>query len=217
MARAPTLEAFLQRATAVRSPQKSGRVFATQASALTLHGKIRVLGIDPGSRFTGWGVIEIDGPRQTFIASGRVACADGPLPQRLRRILDEVALLIEEHRPDESAIEEVFMRRNIASALVLGHARGAALCALEGAKLPIAEYAPAQVKSAIVGNGRAEKTQVQHMVKLLLKLKEVPVSDAADALAIALCHAQVRNTLARTGEALRGSWSRPTGSSGSTP
>jgi crossover junction endodeoxyribonuclease RuvC len=209
MARAPTLEAFLARATAI-SPTPTRRSVSTpHPSPLTTHGKIRVLGVDPGSRFTGWGVIEIDGPRQSFVASGRIACAEGALPQRLRQILDELAQLIDEFHPDEAAIEEVFMRRNIASALVLGQARGAALCALAGAKLPIAEYAPAQIKSAIVGNGRAEKTQVQHMVKLLLKLRKAMTADAADALAIALCHAQVRSTLARTGEALRGSWSGP--------
>jgi crossover junction endodeoxyribonuclease RuvC len=217
MARAPTLEAFLQRATA-RTPIKAAAPGSVpSANSRSPSSRVRILGIDPGSRFTGWGVIEIDGPRQTFVASGRIACAEGALPQRLRQILDQLAQLIDEHRPDEAAIEEVFMRRNIASALVLGQARGAALCALAGAKLPIAEYAPAQIKSAIVGSGRAEKTQVQHMVRLLLKLREAMTADAADALAIALCHAQVRSTLARTGEALRGSWNRPPSKSGNTP
>lgn len=204
MARAPTLEAFLARATAVTAP----RGVANPGNE-SPRRRMRILGIDPGSRFTGWGVIEVDGPRQHWIASGRIACAEGSLPQRLHRILEELVWLIEQYCPDEAAIEEVFMRKNIASALVLGQARGAALCALAGAKLPIAEYAPAQIKSAIVGNGRAEKAQVQHMVRLLLKIREPLAADAADALAIALCHAQVRGTLSQTGEALRGTWSAP--------
>lgn len=209
MARAPTLEAFLARATAVTPTRPRSEAFPALSARARPRGPLRILGIDPGSRFTGWGVIEVDGPRQRWIASGRVACSEGPLPQRLHQILCELRRLIEEHRPDEAAIEEVFMRRNIASALVLGQARGAALCALAGAQLPIAEYAPAQIKSALVGNGRADKAQVEHMVRLLLKHREALVTDASDALAIALCHAQVGGTLARAGEALRGDWNRP--------
>ena len=169
---------------------------------------IRILGVDPGSRITGWGVIEIIGTRSLPIAHGRIRCEGSELPPRLLQIFTELGEVIREYQPQETAIEEVFVNRNIASALVLGQARGAAICALADAGLSVAEYAPAQIKSAVVGNGRAEKLQVQHMVKVLLNLREAVVADAADALAVALCHAHVRGTVVRTGEALRGAWGR---------
>jgi len=154
---------------------------------------VRILGVDPGSRVTGWGVVECSGPRSRWIAHGHIVCKDGaPLPQRLLRILRSLGEVIAEHQPHEAAIEQVFVRMNIGSSLVLGHARGAALCALAGADLVLAEYAPAQVKSAVVGNGRAEKAQIQHMVRVLLNLVEAPPADAADALAVALCHSRWR-------------------------
>jgi len=169
---------------------------------------IRILGIDPGSRITGWGVIEHSGNRSRCIDHGRIHLDDGELPERLLRIFTEVGQVIRDYQPQETAIEEVFVNCNVSSALVLGQARGAAICALASAGLPVAEYAPAQIKSAVVGSGRAEKQQVQHMIKVLLNLTETPPTDASDALAVAVCHAHVRGTVIKTGEALRGSWSR---------
>lgn len=168
---------------------------------------IRILGIDPGSRITGYGVIESDGPRQVWLAHGRIRCGDEAMPERLLQIFKELAEVIREYAPREAAIESVFVNRNVSSAIVLGQARGAAICALAHAGLSVAEYAPAQVKSAIVGQGRAEKAQVQHMVKALLKLREAPPADAADALAVALSHAQLRQApvVRGGGKAARGS------------
>jgi len=168
----------------------------------------RILGIDPGSRITGWGVIDVVGSRATHVDHGRIRCERGELPDRLAQIFAELGEVIRRHTPDEAAIEEVFVNRNVASALILGQARGAAICALASAGLKIAEYAPAQVKSAVVGTGRAEKTQVQHMVKVLLGLREAAEADAADALAVALCHGHVRGTIARAGDVVRGAWGR---------
>jgi len=154
---------------------------------------LRILGIDPGSRITGYGVIEVEGPRQRWLAHGQIRCGEGEMAQRLLQILNELGALIREYAPQEAAVESVFVKRNVSSAIVLGQARGAAICALAGAGLSLAEYAPAQIKSAIVGQGRAEKAQVQHMIKALLKLRQAPPADAADALAVALCHAQLRS------------------------
>lgn len=154
----------------------------------------RILGVDPGSRMLGYGIIETDGPRTLHLAHGRIACGDGPLPQRLALIFRALSGVIREHRPDQAAVEQVFVNRNIQSALTLGQARGAAICALAEQQLVIAEYAPAEIKRAIVGRGRAEKIQVQHMVRVLLRLDASPNEDAADALAVALCHAHVSAT-----------------------
>ncbi|MBL6750712.1 MAG: crossover junction endodeoxyribonuclease RuvC [Nevskia sp.] len=168
---------------------------------------VRILGVDPGSRITGYGVIEADGPRQRWLAHGRIRCEDGPLPERLLRIFAELGGVIRAYAPQESAVESVFVNRNVSSAIVLGQARGAAICALASARLCVVEYAPAQVKSAIVGQGRAGKSQVQHMVKALLGLQESPPADAADALAVALCHAHLRTALpARGGKVSGGRW-----------
>jgi crossover junction endodeoxyribonuclease RuvC len=168
---------------------------------------IRILGVDPGSRVTGYGLIEASAGRQQWLAHGRIRCEEGPLAERLLRIFSELGGVIREFAPQEAAVESVFVNRNVASAIVLGQARGAAICALASARLSLVEYAPAQVKSAIVGQGRAEKSQVQHMVKALLRLSEVPPTDAADALAVALCHAQLRNAPpARGGRTARGRW-----------
>jgi len=167
---------------------------------------LRILGIDPGSRITGYGVIEVEGPRQRWLAHGQIRCGDGPMTGRLLQILNELGALIREYAPQEAAVESVFVNRNVSSAIVLGQARGAAICALAGAGLSLAEYAPAQVKSAIVGQGRAEKTQVQHMIKALLKLRQAPPADAADALAVALCHAQLRSAPVRAGRSSGGRW-----------
>lgn len=160
-----------------------------------------ILGIDPGSRVTGYGLIESQGTRERYLASGAIRMRDTPLPERLATIFDGVGELIARHHPAELAIERVFMHRNAASALILGHARGAALLAGVRGRLPIHEYTPAEVKQAVTGNGRAAKGQVQEMVMLLLRLVERPGEDAADALAVALCHGRLRTTLARIPDA----------------
>lgn len=165
---------------------------------------VRVLGIDPGSRVTGWGVIDGDGRDSVHVASG-VIHAEGDLGPRLRTIFDGVSALIAEHRPAELAVEGVFIARNAGSALKLGQARGAAICAALADGLQLAEYAPREIKLAIVGSGGASKEQVQHMIRLLLKLPAIPSSDAADALAAALCHLHTRSTAAvLAGAARRG-------------
>ena len=168
---------------------------------------LRILGIDPGSRITGYGLVEVVGSRSTWLAHGRIRCGEGPLGQRLLQIHTELSAVIRQYRPQEAAVEAVFVRNNAASAIVLGQARGAAICALAAAGLELAEYAPAKIKSAIVGQGRAEKHQVQHMIKALLGLAEAPPADAADALAIALCHAHLRAAPGvRAGRGSRGRW-----------
>ncbi|MGQ0529323.1 MAG: crossover junction endodeoxyribonuclease RuvC [Panacagrimonas sp.] len=168
---------------------------------------VRILGVDPGSRFTGYGLIESEHGRSRLIAAGRLDVRAGDMPQRLLAVLTGLSDVIRQFAPEEAAVEETFVNRvNAASALVLGQARGAAICACAQAGLAISEYAAAQVKLAIVGNGRADKDQVAHMVRVLLNTREDFVSDAADALAVALTHAHVRTTRARTGDALRRAW-----------
>lgn len=172
-----------------------------------MSGSVRILGIDPGSRYTGYGLIEVVASKSRHLGSGRIDATRGEMPQRLLTILNGLSEVIREFAPEEVAIEETFVNRvNAASALVLGQARGAAICAAAQAGLPVAEYAAAQVKVAIAGHGRAEKEQVQHMVKVLLNLREKLVSDASDALAVALTHAHVRSTRLRTGIALSKAW-----------
>jgi crossover junction endodeoxyribonuclease RuvC len=152
----------------------------------------RILGIDPGSRATGYGVIEIEGNRLRHVADGCITPGGGEHADKLRRIFEQIAAVIRQHLPSEVAIERVFMHRNADSALKLGQARGAAIvaCALDG--LPLFEYSANQVKQATVGRGHAEKRQIQHMVKVLLNLPRAPQADAADALAAAICHAHFR-------------------------
>ncbi|MGB0955644.1 MAG: crossover junction endodeoxyribonuclease RuvC [Panacagrimonas sp.] len=165
---------------------------------------LRILGIDPGSRYTGWGIIDVAGQKQQCIDMGRIDARQGEMPQRLHTIVSGLAAVIAEQRPNEVAIEETFVNRvNAASALVLGQARGAAICAVAQAQLPMAEYAAAQVKLAVCGHGRADKLQVKQMVRVLLNLQGKLISDAADALAVALTHAQVRQTRRRAGQRLR--------------
>ena len=152
---------------------------------------MRVLGIDSGSRATGYGVIDIDGAECVFVDCGviRVKPADA-LSLRLRVIHERVVEVIQELRPDAAAIESVFHSANVQSALKLGHARGVCIHAAAAANLPVYEYSPAEVKCAVTGYGRAEKPQVQQMVRALLKLVDWPNSyDASDALAVAICHA----------------------------
>lgn len=168
---------------------------------------MRILGVDPGSRFTGYGLIETDQGRSRLVAAGRLDVREGEMPARLLAVLQGLSGVIAEHAPQEAAVEETFVNRvNAASALVLGQARGAAICACAQAGLPVSEYAAAQVKLAIAGNGRADKDQVAHMVRVLLNTREDFVTDAADALAVALTHAHVRTTRQRTGDALRRAW-----------
>ncbi|MBE7460974.1 MAG: crossover junction endodeoxyribonuclease RuvC [Rhodocyclaceae bacterium] len=151
---------------------------------------MRILGIDPGLRITGFGIIEKAGSRLAYVASGCVKTPeDGSLPLRLKTILGGLREVIAEHRPQQIAVEIVFVNVNPQSTLLLGQARGAAICAAVDADLPIAEYTALQVKQSVVGNGHAAKEQVQHMVRRLLALPGDPRPDAADALACAICHA----------------------------
>ena len=148
----------------------------------------RILGIDPGSRKTGFGVLDFAGDEASYVASGVVTSADGAFPDRLRQIFTAVGDIVREYRPDVVAVESVFMHKNAGSALKLGHARSAALCATFEFDVDVYEYAPREIKQAIVGTGAATKQQVQHMVISLLRLDAAPSLDAADALAAALCH-----------------------------
>jgi len=158
-----------------------------------------ILGIDPGSRTTGFGVIENQANRLRYIDSGNIRVSGDSLPQRLGCIFNEIENVIQVHRPQQMSIENVFMARNPDSALKLGQARGAAICAAYRAGLEIAEYAPREIKQAIVGSGAANKEQVQHMVKRLLGIRRQLKADEADGLAIAICHAQFYATHQKTG------------------
>lgn len=161
-----------------------------------------VIGIDPGSRFTGYGIIADSKGNQTCIAHGRIAVKGKTTADRLFYIYSELQQLMSMHKPDELAIEQVFFHRNAQSALKLGQARGATMVAAASLAIPVAEYSPKQIKQAAVGYGSADKTQVQHMVRALLKLKETPEVDAADALAIAICHCQTRRLARKISEAV---------------
>ena len=160
-----------------------------------------LLGIDPGSRHTGYGVIEQVGNRTTVIDFGTISTTGADMAPRLGTIFAGLCEVMSTHQPEEVSIEKVFMARNPDSALKLGQARGAAITAVVQSGVPVFEYSARQVKQAVVGRGGAEKGQVAEMVKLLLKLEKRPQEDAADALAIALCHAHTRVSLARMGGA----------------
>jgi len=147
-----------------------------------------ILGIDPGSRITGFGVVEMNGRQLRYVASGCIRVQDGILADKLKQIFDCIAEVVETYKPTEAAIEQVFMARNADSALKLGQARGAAMVAMANHALTVAEYSARQVKQSVVGKGGADKSQVQHMVTQLLKLDKTPQADAADALAVAICH-----------------------------
>ena len=151
--------------------------------------KIRILGIDPGLRITGFGIIDKDGSALTYVSSGCIKTQDETLPLRLKLILDNLSEVIVQYRPDQVVIEQVFVNVNPKSTLLLGQARGAAICAAVLNELDVAEYTALQIKQAVVGNGHAKKEQVQEMVVRLLKLAGKPSTDAADALAGAICHA----------------------------
>ena len=148
----------------------------------------RILGIDPGSRKTGFGVLDFADNKPRYVTSGTVRSAGGSFPERLKQIYSSVREIVSEYEPDIVAIESVFMHRNAGSALKLGQARSAALCATFEFDVEVFEYAPREIKQAIVGTGAASKQQVQHMIVRLLRLDGAPAEDAADALAAALCH-----------------------------
>jgi crossover junction endodeoxyribonuclease RuvC len=158
---------------------------------------LRILGIDPGSRFTGVGLIEVRGDQVRALHHAVIRAGSGDFPERLGLIFNGVRDLVSAHRPHVAAVETVFVSRNAASAIKLGQARGAAVCAVIDAGVEVAEYAPRAVKQALVGRGGADKGQVQHMVRVLLGLKEALPEDASDALAVALCHHHTRGTLQR--------------------
>ncbi|MGR9115648.1 MAG: crossover junction endodeoxyribonuclease RuvC [Gammaproteobacteria bacterium] len=162
----------------------------------------RILGIDPGSRITGYGVIEESLGGAKYIASGVIRVNAEYFPDRLKQIYESLVKVVELYCPEQMAIEQVFMHKNADSALKLGQARGAAICAVQVAGLPVYEYAARQVKQALVGKGNAEKNQVQHMVKILLGIQGELQIDASDALGICLCHAHYQQTGRRLG--LRG-------------
>lgn len=166
---------------------------------------IRILGVDPGLRNTGWGVIDCVGTRISFVACGTIR-SDGnaSLAERLRQLHQGVAEVIIAHRPDEAAIEETFVNRDPQATLKLGQARGAAMLAPALAGLPVAEYAANLVKKTVVGAGHAEKQQIAMMVKVLLPRADARSADAADALAVAITHAQHRGARAREAMLLRG-------------
>lgn len=154
-----------------------------------------ILGIDPGSRKTGFGIINYVSGRAEYVTSGIIRLPDGDLAPRLRIIYDSVSELVELHSPGTLAIEQVFMAKSAGSALKLGQARGAAIVACASRDMAVSEYSARQIKQSVVGTGAADKSQVQHMVKVLLKLPAEPAEDAADALAAALCHAHMQQSM----------------------
>jgi crossover junction endodeoxyribonuclease RuvC len=165
---------------------------------------LKVIGIDPGTRKMGYGIVESSGSRLIHIDNGAISTSSkAPLAERLKDIYDGISQIIEEYRPDAVSIEDIFYSKNVKSAMKLAHARGVAILAGANKDLDIFEYTPTAIKSAVVGFGRAEKKQVQQMVKTLLNLPEVPQEDAADALAAAICHINTAGTI-RSQTLLRG-------------
>jgi crossover junction endodeoxyribonuclease RuvC len=162
---------------------------------------IRIIGIDPGSQRTGIGIVDVDaaGKLSHVFHEALVVGGEDNFPLRLKRIFDGISDIIAAHRPVECGIERVFMARNADSALKLGQARGAAICAVVNRGIAVHEYAATEVKKSVVGGGRSDKTQVQHMIGILLGLKGPIQADAADALAIAVTHAHTRSSLERVG------------------
>ncbi|MDB3992934.1 crossover junction endodeoxyribonuclease RuvC [Gammaproteobacteria bacterium] len=156
-----------------------------------------ILGIDPGSRVTGFGLIISHGNKLEYVNSGCIKTQTKLLPERLKIIFDQLCGVIECHQPEQAAIEEVFMGKNASSALKLGQARGAAMVACLSFDLSLSEYSARKVKQAVVGAGAADKAQVNHMVKALLKIRDNLAEDAADALAVAICHANTQASLAK--------------------
>jgi crossover junction endodeoxyribonuclease RuvC len=158
---------------------------------------IRIIGIDPGSRVTGYGIIDQHGQKVSYVASGCIRVQGDAIAARLGMIFEGVNQVIEEYQPEEMAVERVFMNKNPDSALKLGQARGAAICAGVTCTVPVSEYAAREIKQAVVGKGGALKAQVQHMICVLLSLDKAPPNDAADALAVAICHCHHRETRRR--------------------
>ncbi|HYE52175.1 MAG TPA: crossover junction endodeoxyribonuclease RuvC [Azospirillaceae bacterium] len=166
---------------------------------------IRVLGLDPGLRNTGWGVIDVTGNRLAHVADGVVHSDDADdLARRLVSLYDGIEAVIREWTPDEAAVEETFVNKNPVSTLKLGQARGIAMLAPARAGLPVSEYPPNLVKKSVVGAGHADKAQVQHMIKVLLPGFQVTKADAADALAVAICHAHHSQTRSKVGGIMAG-------------
>jgi crossover junction endodeoxyribonuclease RuvC len=188
--RTKSWRAFDPEAYAAASAGAAARVVASVSAAIPA-AKVRILGVDPGSRRTGFGIIECRGTDYVHVAHGCLNVGGAVMAERLRLIFDGLQTLIDEHQPAEVAVERVFVNRNVESALKLGQARGAALCAVPKG-IPVFEYAPRAVKMALVGSGAAEKSQVAHMIVTLLRLSERIGPDASDALAIAVCHAHSR-------------------------
>jgi crossover junction endodeoxyribonuclease RuvC len=169
--------------------------------------EIKILGIDPGSRFTGFGLVSCLGRSIKWIEHGVIRAGEGDFAGRLETIYRGLSDVIELHRPDLAAIEKVFMARNADSALKLGQARGVAMLAPVMRQVPVTEYTARQIKQSVTGQGGAEKQQIQHMVSVLLGLRKPPATDAADALAVAICHAHAQSThqeIATSGLALAG-------------
>jgi crossover junction endodeoxyribonuclease RuvC len=178
-----------------RYTSKSWRAFRPRGElgAITLiASQCRILGLDPGSQRTGFGIIDSDAAGERHVVSGQIDVAGRAMVVRLQRIFAALSVLVGEHRPDVIAIERVFVHRNPDSALKLGQARGVALCAAAALGASVHEYAPRAIKLAVTGYGAAAKPQVAHMVRRLLRLEPELAADAADALAAALCHAQSR-------------------------
>jgi crossover junction endodeoxyribonuclease RuvC len=156
---------------------------------------VRIIGLDPGLRNTGWGVIEADGSRLIYVADGAVhSDAEASLAERLLQIHEQIIRVLKEFSPDEAAVEETFVNTDARATLKLGQARGAVMLAPAICKIPVAEYAPNTVKKSVVGAGHADKTQVKHMVKVLLPRAQMNTADSTDALAIAICHAHHRGS-----------------------
>jgi crossover junction endodeoxyribonuclease RuvC len=184
-----------------RYQSKSWRAFDPSAKAtaapsprLAAVSCVRILGLDPGSRRTGFGLIECRSGDSVYLAHGCIVGEGETMAERLRTIFEGVQGLLDKHRPDEVAVERVFVNRNVDSALKLGQARGAAICAVPQVT-PVFEYAPRAIKLAVVGSGKAEKLQVAHMVRTLLQIQIRIGADASDALAVAVCHAHSRRVL----------------------
>jgi crossover junction endodeoxyribonuclease RuvC len=158
---------------------------------------VRIIGLDPGLRHTGWGIIEAEGTRLSYVADGAVhSVNDDDLATRLLQIHQQVLAIFDEYKPDEAAIEETFVNKDARATLKLGQARGVVMLAPVMRKIGVAEYAPNLIKKTVVGNVHAEKDQVKHMVKVLLPRAELKTADSTDALAIAICHAQHRGAKA---------------------
>ncbi len=158
---------------------------------------MRVMGLDPGLRALGWGVVDVDGPRLRHVANGICKTASGPLGPRLAALFEELSEVWERFAPDAAAVEQTFVNRDGAATLKLGQARGIAMLVPARAGIEVGEYAPNAVKKAVVGVGHADKSQIDHMVRMQLPGVDIAGPDAADALAIAICHAHVAQTLAR--------------------